>query len=96
MTTESMMRELGQQAREAGHSMARATTSARNEALLATARALDASRNNLRERNALDLEDGRERGLDAAMLDRLELTPGRIDAMIEGLYQVATLADPVG
>jgi len=30
------------------------------------------------------------------MLDRLELTPGRIDAMIEGLYQVATLADPVG
>jgi len=91
-----MMRELGQQAREAGHSMARATTSARNEALLATARALDASRNNLRERNALDLEDGRERGLDAAMLDRLELTPGRIDAMIEGLYQVATLADPVG
>ncbi|TDT37848.1 glutamate-5-semialdehyde dehydrogenase [Halospina denitrificans] len=90
------MRELGQRAREAGRSMARATTSARNEALLATARALDASRDNLRERNELDLEAGRERGLDAAMLDRLELTPGRIDAMIEGLRQVATLADPVG
>ncbi|WP_133737037.1 glutamate-5-semialdehyde dehydrogenase [Halospina denitrificans] len=96
MSTEAMMRELGQRAREAGRSMARATTSARNEALLATARALDASRDNLRERNELDLEAGRERGLDAAMLDRLELTPGRIDAMIEGLRQVATLADPVG
>lgn len=90
------MRELGQRAREAGRSMARATTAARNEALLATARALDESREHLRKQNALDLEAGRERGLDAAMLDRLELTPGRIDSMIEGLRQVATLADPVG
>ena len=90
------MRELGQRAREAGRSMARATTGARNEALLATARALDESRDHLRAQNALDLEAGRERGLDAAMLDRLELTPGRIDSMIEGLRQVATLADPVG
>ena len=90
------MRELGQRAREAGRSMARATTGARNEALLATARALDESRDHLRAQNALDLEAGRERGLDAAMLDRLELTPDRIDSMIEGLRQVATLADPVG
>lgn len=90
------MRELGRRARDAGRHMARATTAARDEALLATARALDASREHLRQQNALDLEAGRERGLDAAMLDRLELTPGRIDAMIEGLRQVAGLADPVG
>jgi len=39
---------------------------------------------------------GQENGLDAALLDRLELTDGRIDGMLEGLQQVATLADPVG
>ena len=46
--------------------------------------------------NAKDLEAGATKGLDAAMLDRLELTPGRIDTMLEGLRQIAALADPVG
>mgnify|MGYP006420582025 CR=1 FL=1 len=90
------MHDLGRQARGAGRGMARATTHARNEALLATARALDAARQDLSARNALDLEAGRDRGLDLAMLDRLELTSIRIDSMIEGLRQVAGLADPVG
>ena len=50
----------------------------------------------LAEANARDLAAGRAGGLDEAQLDRLELTPGRIDAMIEGLRQVAALTDPVG
>ncbi|MEQ6886818.1 glutamate-5-semialdehyde dehydrogenase [Salicola sp. Rm-C-2C1-2] len=96
MNTESMMRTLGQQARAASRAMARASTGARNEALLATARALDANRAMLEVANRKDLQAGRDKGLDDAMLDRLELTAGRIDAMIEGLRQVAGLTDPVG
>ncbi len=90
------MLEVGRRARRAGQQMARATTGAKNHALTATADALDASRDHLREQNALDLEAGRANGLDAAMLDRLELTDARVESMIEGLRQVAALADPVG
>ncbi|MBF2998310.1 gamma-glutamyl-phosphate reductase, partial [Pseudomonas aeruginosa] len=43
-----------------------------------------------------DLAAGRANGLEPAMLDRLALTPARIDDMIEGLRQVATLPDPIG
>ncbi|MYL26630.1 MULTISPECIES: glutamate-5-semialdehyde dehydrogenase [Halomonadaceae] len=96
MSTESMMRALGEQARAASRELARSSTGARNEALLATARALDASRETLQAENRKDLEAGRDKGLDEAMLDRLELTGGRIDTMIEGLRQVAGLTDPVG
>ncbi|WP_077528681.1 glutamate-5-semialdehyde dehydrogenase [Vreelandella utahensis] len=96
MSTESMMRALGEQARAASRELARSSTGMRNEALLATARALDASRETLQVENRKDLEVGREKGLDEAMLDRLALTGGRIDTMIEGLRQIAGLTDPVG
>ncbi len=96
MSTQAYMLEVGRRARRAGQQMARATTGAKNHALTATADALDASRDHLREQNALDLEAGRANGLDAAMLDRLELTDARVESMIEGLRQVAALADPVG
>jgi len=90
------MTEVGQQARAAATLIARSTTQVRNRALLATAEALDGGRSELAEANARDLAGGKESGLDAAMLDRLELTPVRIDAMIEGLRQVASLPDPIG
>jgi len=96
MDVAAYMAELGQQARAAAREVARSATAVRNQALLATARALDAAREELAQANAKDLEAGRANGLDAAMLDRLELTPARIDTMIEGLRQVATLPDPVG
>ena len=90
------MAEVGQLARAAATLVARSTTEVRNRALLATAEALDAARTELAEANARDLASGQENGLDAAMLDRLELTPARVDAMIEGLRQVASLPDPIG
>lgn len=90
------MREVGQQARQAAAVMARSTSATRNEALLATARALDEARDELTLANSKDMDKGRENGLDPAMLDRLELTPAGIDKMIEGLRQVASLADPIG
>lgn len=96
MDIAAYMTEVGQQARAAATLIARSTTEVRNRALLATADALDASRSELAEANARDLTNGQESGLDAAMLDRLELTPARIDAMIDGLRQVAALPDPIG
>ncbi|MDT8398243.1 MAG: glutamate-5-semialdehyde dehydrogenase [Pseudomonadales bacterium] len=92
----TLMQEMGRKAREASRAMARAETHAKNTALLAAVDAMQASRDTLLAANARDLEQGARKGLDAAMLDRLELTPARIDGMIEGLRQVAALADPVG
>ena len=90
------MKTVGERARAASRLLARAETAAKNRALLAIAADLDARRGDLLAANRLDLEAGAGQGLDAALLDRLELTPGRIDAMIAGLREVAALADPVG
>jgi glutamate-5-semialdehyde dehydrogenase len=93
---DSYMTTLGQQARAAACVTARATTAQKNAALLAMAESIQRHRGQLELANLRDLAAGREKGLDAAMLDRLELTSGRIDGMIEGLRQVADLPDPVG
>lgn len=90
------MERLGQAARQASAAMRRIDTGRKNDALLAMARQLKAERPALVEANARDLERGRTSGLDDALLDRLALTESRIDAMIEGLKQVAALPDPVG
>ena len=96
MDVKAYMAEVGQKARTASHAIGKASTGAKNEALLAMADAIEASRETLVSENQKDLENGKANGLDAALLDRLELTPGRIDTMIEGLQQVAALPDPVG
>ena len=96
MNVAEYMQTLGQQARAASRAMARASTNDKNRALLAIADEITRQRDALRAANAEDMERGRTNGLDAALLDRLELTDGRIDTMIEGLQQVATLPDPVG
>lgn len=96
MEIQQYMQTLGQQARQASRAMARATTGVKNQALLNIAAQIEASREDLKQANAKDMARGEENGLDAALLDRLELTDGRIDTMLEGLKQVAALADPVG
>lgn len=96
MDVKAYMVEVGKKARQASAQIAQASTEAKNRALMAMAEALDNSRDKLAQANELDLDNGRANGLDPAMLDRLELTPARIDTMIEGLRQVASLADPVG
>jgi glutamate-5-semialdehyde dehydrogenase len=90
------MNTLGAQARAASRVMAAATTATKNAALLAMIEAVESGRAELEAANQRDLQAGRDKGLDAAMLDRLALTPARIDGMIEGLRQVAALQDPVG
>lgn len=96
MDVKAYMAEVGRKAREASHQMGKASAGAKNTALLAMAEAIEASRETLIAENRQDLENGRANGLDAALLDRLELTQARIDTMIEGLQQVAALPDPVG
>lgn len=87
---------LGRQARAAAREMSRATTAAKNQALLSIASAIEARREEIKRANAQDLTVGREQGLSPALLDRLELTDARIAAMAEGLRQIAALPDPVG
>jgi len=96
MDIKEYMHQVGAQARAAAASISSATTKEKNAALLAMADALHRSRSLLRAANQKDLDNGQENGLSAALLDRLELTDPRIDSMIEGLKQVATLDDPVG
>ncbi len=90
------MNDLGRRARAAARLMARATTAQKDHALLAMADEIARQRGAIAAANRDDLAQGAAKGLDAALLDRLELTEGRIDAMIEGLRQIAALPDPVG
>lgn len=93
---EADVRELAVAAKAASRDLAASSSQQRNDALLQAAARLDASREALAEANRLDMEYARDKGLDAAMTDRLELTPARVDAMLEGLRQVVALPDPVG
>lgn len=90
------MTDLGRRARAASAMIAKATTGQKNAALVAIAERIDSARETLLAANAQDMAAGRGKGLDAALLDRLELTPARIDAMLEGLRQVTVLDDPIG
>jgi glutamate-5-semialdehyde dehydrogenase len=90
------MREVGLRARAASKAMARADTRAKNIALTTIAAAIRRDKDKLQAANALDLEAGRAKGLDAAMLDRLTLSDKAVETMAKGLEQIAELADPIG
>ncbi len=90
------IQNIGVQARAASHAMRGMTRAVKDEALRAIAARLRDNRPRLQEENAKDLVQGKANGLSDALLDRLELTDARIDAMAEGLEVVAGLPDPVG
>ena len=90
------MQRVGQLARQAARVLARTPTGPKDQALLATADAILARKTELLAANRKDMEAGAAKGLDAALLDRLELTLERIAAMAEGLRQIVVLPDPVG
>ena len=87
---------VAEQAKSARAVIATASTQTKNSALLAIKEAMAASRLSILQANLKDLDAGRNQGLDAALLDRLELNDARIDGMIEGLEQIIALPDPVG
>jgi len=93
---ENEIRTLAIQAREASHIIATLSTTAKNDLLLAMADALEADAANLIVENEKDIVAARERGLSAAMIDRLVLDEVRIRSMADGLREVAELPDPVG
>ena len=96
MDIKQYMQGVGERAREASRIMARIDTATKNQVLLKIADLIIESQDKLLEANGLDLAAGKTNGLDAALLDRLELTPERIKSMADGLRQVAELPDPIG
>jgi len=88
--------ETGKRARVAARSMARLETDAKNNALLKIAEIILMQREKLLKINKSDMNAARENNLDTALLDRLELTPARIEAMADGLREVVKLTDPIG
>lgn len=96
MDIKQYIQDIGKRARVASRIMAKTDTANKNRALLKIAELILKSQDSLLEANALDMAAGKTNGLDAASLDRLELTPERIKTMAEGLCQVAELPDPIG
>src|SRR5512145_568105 len=90
------MRDLGRRARAAARVVAKADTETKNRALRAIAAAVRRERAKLLEANAADVADARAAGLEPALLDRLTLSDKSVEAMAEGLEQVAALPDPIG
>jgi glutamate-5-semialdehyde dehydrogenase len=96
MDIQSYMHGIGREARAAARVLARAGSRAKDDALHAMAHALERDTAKLLEANRQDLDAGRAKGLEAAMLDRLTLTPQSVASMAQGLRQIAALHDPVG
>lgn len=92
----ALMQEIGRRARVASEDLAVAAPEARRAALEAAAEAVLARRDEIIAANGKDMAFARDKGLSAAMLDRLMLDEGRIDAIVAGLRAVAAQDDPVG
>ena len=95
-SVEADLRQIAEAASAAGQVLARADDATKNKALSAAARAVRTELQAIEEANAADMAYAEEKGLRAAMRDRLLLTSDRIEAMAGGLEEVAQLSDPVG
>ncbi|PIC87850.1 glutamate-5-semialdehyde dehydrogenase [Sporosarcina sp. P20a] len=92
----SEIRDKGKAAKEASIVLNVATTEEKNQALQLIADQLLVEQDQLLAENKKDIEEGREKGIDAAVLDRILLTPERIEAMAEGVRLLVDLKDPIG
>jgi glutamate-5-semialdehyde dehydrogenase len=88
--------ELGRRAKAASRAVATASTAQKDEALLAAADRLLAHAEEILAANAQDVARAEAAGTTATVVDRLRLTPARLEAMADGLRNVAGLPDPVG
>lgn len=94
--THEYMQQVGQQARSASTQLAKASTQQKNQALLAIYEELTSAKTDILSANAIDLQHGKDKHLEPALLDRLELTNARFDGMLQGLQDVIALPDPIG
>jgi glutamate-5-semialdehyde dehydrogenase len=92
----SEVRNLAERAREAAARLAITSTEQRNRALLVMSHALVAKQDEILSANEADMNDARSKGVQAGLLDRLELTPARLKSMAEALKALSLLADPIG
>ena len=92
----AVMNRLGADAAAAAALLAQATTAVKNQALLKIAASLRARRAELLAANQRDMDAARARNLSGAMLDRLALDDGRVEAMARGVEEIAALPDPIG
>ncbi|WP_170975817.1 glutamate-5-semialdehyde dehydrogenase [Rhizobium sp. FY34] len=93
---ETLMLEIGVQAKQAARHLAIATSEAKNRALLAAADAIISAKDEILAANARDLQSVSDKGLQPSFIDRLTLNETRVDDMAEGLRAIAALPDPVG
>lgn len=93
---DSEMKQLGERARKAAAALALAPAAQKNEALVAMAAAIRRNANVIIAANAKDLAAAAERQLKPSLVDRLRLTPDRLEAIARGLEDIAALPDPVG
>jgi len=96
MSNDQLVADLADRARKASKSLITAGYSKRQGALLAIADALEANMNEILAANNLDIQRGKDNGLNSSLLDRLALSPERIKDIASGARQVAALDDPLG
>ncbi len=96
MTVQEEIHGLGIKARAAAQALRACTTQQKNVALEAIAAAIESARDEIAAANAEDLKFAAEEGMAPAMLDRLTLTDKRFAAMVQGVRDIVSLADPVG
>ena len=96
MSVQNTVESLAVEARKAARDVASLSTVSKNNVLLRMGEALQEQKEYIQAENEKDLDNGREKGLSAAMLDRLALTDEVIESMIVGLREVVALPDPVG
>lgn len=89
------IKKMGQRARTASQQLAALSTQEKNSLLERYATTLDKNRNEIIRTNQLDIDAGKANNLSEAMLDRLQLTSERIDAMIQGIHDIIALEDPI-
>ncbi len=95
-SVDEIMVDIGQRARAASKALAQASAERKHAALIGAAEYIWKARAVILEANAKDMEYGRDKGLSAAMLDRLMLDEDRIRSMVDGIRTVAEMPDPVG
>ena len=92
----TLLEQQGAQAKAASRILATAGTAKKNEALEAIATILTERQSEWLEANALDIAAAKENGMRPAMLDRLTLTPERVQGIVDAVRQVIALPDPIG
>lgn len=95
-STKAYMQSVGKNARQASYQLAKASTAQKNNALTAIHTALSDAKADILEANAQDMQNAKDKNLDTALLDRLELTESRFQSMLDGLKDVVALPDPIG